>query len=707
MATVEQEFQKAFARHQSGDLPGAEILYRRLRHRAPQNADIPYLLGSLYLQQQDYANALPLLTEAVTRDSSQARYHNNLGVALKELGRRDEACAANERALALQPNSAEAMNNRGILAREQNAIEDAIGWFEKAIAADPSDAQAHNNLGLTLQERIVQNLPMDEFHDQDFAQLDRAEHCFREAIRSNPQFAAAHNNLGVALRLQSRYEEAIGHIERALECDPGSMEAQRNWGLLLYLLGFYDRAEAQLRQILANGDDSQETLCGLANCCRTQGRYPEALSYLNRFLAEETNAVEARFARGQILLQMGHMDEGWAGYEWRLKAPQSPQRAYTQPFWDGSALAGRTLLVHAEQGFGDTFQFIRYLPLIQKDGGRVVFECQPGTKELLQRSQGFDQIVERPAANRTEGGIKHDLQIPLMSLARLFLHPAEQMPGQAPYIHPDPERIELWRQRMADASAAAGASPSSLKVGLIWAGNPKHGNDRNRSMRLADLAPLAQVPGVTLFSLQKGPAEDQAQDAPPGMTLIALGNALTDFADTAGVLANLDVLISVDTSSAHLAGAMGIPIWLMLPFVPDWRWGCAGEQTPWYPSARLFRQPQLRDWANAVSRLTTELERLVVGGALRRIERADALFAAGQFSEAKAVLLPLADGETPHPRALNNLALLYWKEGATAETLRCFERALEIAPSDPTILANCSMIVKTLAEQRPDEQRAR
>ncbi len=593
MATQEQEFRQAFARHQAGDLEAAERGYRRVLAQQPNHAEALYLLGSLHAQRLDYAGALPFLERAVALDPRQARFLNNLGIALKETGRWDEADSAYARALALKPDYPEALNNRGILYRDRGLPAEAIAAFRRATAARPDYADAHNNLGLALQAA---------------EEMEEAAECFHRAVTHDPGFAAAHNNRGAVLRLLGRLDEAAAHVEQALALRPDYAEAHNNWGIILHEMQRAGEAEACFRKALALSPDYPDALLNLGASVQAQGRFDEAVEQFERVLALEPHRHDAHFNQGLIRLMRGELAAGWEGYEWRLRDPKAKPPPYRRPRWDGSPLAGRTLLVHAEQGFGDTFQFVRYLPLIPKDGGRVVFECQPGTKALLAGCAGFDELVERPESNVSDDATPHDVQIPLMSLPRLFPHPAAEPPGREPYIHVPVDKVELWRERLAQVSASVpGHRPENLKVGLVWAGNPTHKNDKNRSASLADFTPLAGIPGVTLYSLQLGPAERQAADPPAGMTLVDLAGAIGDFTDTAAVLTHLDLVISVDTSTAHLAGALGRPLWLLVPFVPEWRWMQDREDSPWYPSLRLFRQPERRNWGPVFARVAQEL----------------------------------------------------------------------------------------------------
>jgi len=270
-------------------------------------------------------------------------------------------------------------------------------------------------------------------------------------------------------------------------------------------------------------------------------------------------------------------------------------RNFTKPQWDGRALEGRTLLLHAEQGLGDAIQFIRYLPLMSQRGGRIIIECYAELQRLFQIMAGRCQIV---ACGQPLPAF--DLHCPLLSLPRVFGTTLSNIPHVVPYLHPDAEEARKWHHRLLWQSRL-------VNVGLAWMGNPAHKNDRSRSIKLARLAPLGQVPGVRFFSLQKGEAAAETKTPPSGMELVDWTQELKDFADTAGLIANLDLVIAVDTAVVHLAGAMGKPVWTLLPFVPDWRWLLEREDSPWYPTMRLFRQNSWGDWDSVITRVVDAL----------------------------------------------------------------------------------------------------
>ncbi len=319
-----------------------------------------------------------------------------------------------------------------------------------------------------------------------------------------------------------------------------------------------------------------------------------------RAVALRPDNADAHWAYGSLLLLNGDFAAGWPEFEWRWrrKTLPWPRRKIQQPLWDGSPLAGRTIYLHAEKSVGDTLQFIRYVPLVQRQGGRTIVECQPALRRLLAANLPVQQwlVPGDPLP-------PCDVYCPLLSLPLALGTTPDTIPAERSYLRVAPEWSQAWRQRMPVSSRL-------LKVGLAWAGSPSEIHDRRRSLSLSQLAPLAQVRGVLYFSLQKGQPAAQARDPAAAVDILDFTGAIADFADTAALISQLDLVICVDTAVAHLAGALGKAVWTLLPFVPDWRWGRAGDSTPWYPTMRLFRQKSRGEWDDPIRRVTEELTRL-------------------------------------------------------------------------------------------------
>ncbi len=362
--------------------------------------------------------------------------------------------------------------------------------------------------------------------------------------------------------------------------------------------GRFGEAEAIARQALAAGTGPLSIWRILVAALRAQGRPAEARPIQEMLVEALPGDLSMRFDLAETLLLLGEFERGWREYHYRYRLPHTMgiERKVQKPRWDGRPMPGKTLLIHDEQGFGDTFQFLRMAPWAKaRSQARLVLEVNHETRGLAQRMGGFDALTLRG-----EAPPPFDEHCEMMSLPMAMGLTLADLPGEPmPYLTADPARLKIWRKRLA-------ALPRPL-VCLVWAGRPTHLNDANRSMTLDQLAPIA-APGITFLSIQKGPAEAAALTPPPGMNLVSLSGDIRDFEDTAAILALADLLISVDSSPVHLAGALGRPVWVMLPFVPDWRWLLDREDTPWYPSVRLLRQARIGDWSGVIERLAADLK---------------------------------------------------------------------------------------------------
>ena len=487
-----------------------------------------------------------------------ARAEFERGRAMAREGKRDAAIAAYRAAIARDPEYAEAHNNLANLLRELGNAEDAAKHYETATRCKPDYALAHFNLACLRQTA---------------GQLDAARDAYGKAIAANPDWAEPHYNLATIDREAGDAERAAAGFRRTVTLEPGHGGGWNNLGLVM----------------------------------RRLGRHAEALAAHARSMAADPDNPRARFNAGMAHLTLGGFEAGWPLYEARIEIASVAKMAGLRtgiPRWRGEPLGRRTLLVEAEQGLGDTIQFVRYLPLLRsRPGAEDASVTLAGDQAMLRLLSGFpgvDRLLEKPS-QRKPLPRGHDLVVSPMSLPAIFETNAATIPAAVPYLHPHPALIAQWASRI-DGTGAGG-----FKVGLVWAGRPQHDNDRNRSITLEDLAPLAKIRGVTLYSLQKGPAEAALANPPKGMKITPLGGRAADFADTAAAVANLDLVISVDTAVAHLAGALGKPIWTLLPYVPDWRWMLERTDSPWYPSMQLFRQEAPGDWAGVLAAVAKTL----------------------------------------------------------------------------------------------------
>jgi Flp pilus assembly protein TadD len=465
-------------------------------------------------------------------------------------------------------------------------VAEAEQIYRQAVQAAPAHARAWCYHGMAC---------------NDLGRYDEAVGSYRRALALRPEFPEALNNLGNTLTQQTRLDEAIDVLRQALRCRPGYTSAYHNLGIVFAQQERLADAEEAFRNVVRLDPNFAEALNGLAAIQFKQGKFADALASYDVALRLKPSLPDARKNRGIARLLLGDFAQGCRDFEARFQCADLSLPALRQPAWDGAPLDGRTILLRAEQGLGDTLQFIRYAPLVKRAGGTVVVECQRPLLPLLAGFAGVDRWVPRGAALPP-----FDVHAPLMSLPGLLGTTLETIPAAIPYLFADPQLVERWRVEL-------GANPA-FKVGIVWKGSSSHRADHVRSARLRDFEPLARVPGVQLFSLQKGEGTEQLAALSGRFPVVDLGSRLDEttapFLETAAVMQLLDLVVTVDTSTGHLAGALGVPYWLALPFVPDWRWLLEREDSPWYPTARLFRQTARGDWAGVFERMATALARL-------------------------------------------------------------------------------------------------
>jgi tetratricopeptide (TPR) repeat protein len=647
-----------------GDAVGA---YRQAIAFRNTSVEAHYNLGNALRRLGRPAEAVPCYERAIELQPNHASALNNLGNTLWDLGQGAGAVACYQRALAIHPDNPEALNNLGNILQDQGKPADAKACFERALILNPNYADAWSNLGAIFRDFddfekaracFMKALELKPNHPNafcnlgavllDLGQFEEATACLERALELNPDYCEAVRNMGTAFQEQDKPDDAAACYRRVLELDPGNTKALNNLGTVLLEQGRLEEAKDCFERALAiyppdsqadpkqnsqpltnlgtvlaqqgkleESRDCQERALALkpenAEACNNlgtalldEGRIEEAEALLARSMALKSRNPEAQMNQSLVQLLQGNYAEGWRNYEGRFARKKGAPRRFPQPTWRGRPLNGQRILLHAEQGLGDSLQFLRYIPLVKAAGGYVILDIQGSLRRLAEQLPGVDELV-----STGDPLPPFDWQCPLMSLPLAFGTRVETIPATVPYLRVPAAAVE----KAAGFAWDADLHRARLRVGLCWAGNPTHAKDRFRSMRLAALEPLMSIEGVHFYSLQMGKDAEQLaafQTGPDSAIaqITDLGPAIGDMADTAALLAHLDLVITVDTSVAHVAGALARPLWLLLPHTPDWRWLLQREDSPWYPTMRLFRQANTGDWSGVVERVREELAKL-------------------------------------------------------------------------------------------------
>lgn len=563
----EQRHASVVARMQANAAPEAIAMAERLLAHDPTDATLLHIAGLAARAQGDLKQAVMWLGRSVALAPRNADFQNSLGVVLRALGQREEAIAAYKRGLAVTPTHA------GILGNYANLLIDK----ERPKGADKEREKARE------QDREI------------------ALGLLRSLAKAHPRDVSSWTRLGEALHGAHQLAGAVKAYRNALVLDPGHPDAAANLGISHRGLDQLEKGALWYRRALHVDPRNVAVWINYASCLRGIEKMDEALAAIDTAIAIDPNNGSAHFARSMILLLMGRLAEGWKEYEWRWRTTILVSRPFPQPRWDGRPFPGKSLLVHTEQGMGDLLNFVRFMPAVKALGGTVVLEIQPELARMMDRYPGVDMMFERGGPPPPT-----DLQLPLLDLPSVLGVTLENVAQDSSYLTAPSGKVEPWRQRL---------QASALKVGLVWAGNPDHANDRRRSIPAALVQPLLNVRGANFYSLQVGAKSGDAQLF--GRKIIDLSPELTDWTETAGALMNLDLLITVDTSVAHMAGALGRPVWVLLPIECDFRWMLHREDTPWYPSMRLFRQVNRGDWAEVIARVAQALTQLAAPHAKR------------------------------------------------------------------------------------------
>jgi len=617
-------FVQGLAMHRSGQLKDAERIYNQILASRPDHFDSRHLLGVTFLQTGNYAEAVRQIDLALKRNRHNVHALSNRGAALKELGRFDEAMASYDRLLKTAPDYAEGYSNRGVVLHALKRYEGALASYDRALALRPDYPDALCNCAATLHQlgrfeeavascdrALALHANTAEVHSNranSLHGLGRYEEALTSCDRAlvlRPDYAEAHSNRGNALHELHRFEDALAAYGRAIALQPQFAEAWSNHGNALQELRRFDEALGSYDQSIVLRPDYAETHSNRGNALKELCRFDEALASYDRAVTLRPNLADGHFSAAICRLMLGDFERGWQQHEWRRDTAQlrAVKRNFPQPQWLGTDdLAGKTILLHHEQGFGDSLQFCRYVPKVVERAGCVIFEVPKALHTLMQSLPGPIQIIARgdPLPD-------FDVHCPLLSLPLAFATRIETIPSQMPYLSAPTDKIEAWRNRLG--------THDSLRVGLVWAGDPRkqtpgaHRIDRQRSLTFDQLAPIFQVLDCKFYSLQKGgDAVAQLHSSALRHRVVDWSEDFHDFSDTAALIDNLDLVIAVDTSVAHVAGALGKPLWLINRYNTCWRWLLDRDDSPWYPSLRQFRQDSTRQWDPVMARIAAALQ---------------------------------------------------------------------------------------------------
>ena len=659
MTQLRDKLATAVAYHKGGQLAHAERLYREILRVDSGHADALHLLGVAAHQRGDHRTAVDHISRALMRNSRSAMYHSNLGVSCRGLGQLSRAESAFRSAIALAAGDANLHYNLGNVLNDQQRFAEAADCFRRCLSINPNHADAHNNLGNTLkeigrvdegiahhQQAIVLRSQFPEAHFnlgnayrakenlhaaitsyqraieqrpdyaeawvnlgstyKDLGALDKAEAGFQRALGVRPDCADARFNLGAVLKEQDRDEDALDCFNRTLKIRPESSEAHNAVGSVLQRLRRFDDAEAHYRQALELDPQSAEGHNNFATLFQERRQLDKAEDCYNRALAVRPDYAEARLNRSLVYLLRGDLERGWAEYEsrWRL---DPDRRNFPEPVWNGSSLAEKTILVYAEQGVGDEILFASCIPDLLRRAGRCFLECDRRLMPLFARSFPAAEILPRPfetACGPAASRPPFDVQIATGSLPRYLRPTAAAFPRAERYLTPDRSRCAEWWDRFRELG-------EGLTVGISWRGGRKATDRRARSTTLDQWGDLLSRPGCQFVNLQYGDCRNELAEISRDRGIVIHdwpeANPLHDLDNFAAQIAALDLVISVDNATVHMAGALGVPTWVLLPFAPDWRWMLDRDDSLWYPSVRLHRQSQPGRWDDVFDRVQSAL----------------------------------------------------------------------------------------------------
>jgi tetratricopeptide (TPR) repeat protein len=569
---------------QAGQLAAAEKCGREALAIDAGHAESLHLMGLLSFASKQFDLAIEWFAQAIRQNPDVADYFSNLGIALQHQDRLEEAIKSFDRALQLKPDFTAVWYKLGQILHQLKRLDEAVLSFDQALATDPNHLEAANVSAVLHFEA--------ERYQEAIARLDRS-------LQIKPDQGGAVQLKSICLLRLKRYEEALAECSRALALAPQDAETAHNVGLALHKLGRNEEAVVYFDRALVLNPRFLLSLSMRGTSLQELHRFDEAIASFDAAVAIDPQFADAHWNAALLRLLIGDFEAGWAGREWgrKVSALGFVDRRFTQPMWLGEVpIAGKTILLHSDEGFGDTIQFTRYATLVAQLGARVILEVQDALHPLLSGIEGVSLCLPKTGVALPE----FDLHCPLSSLPVGFKTRLETIPSAVSYLPALPDApVQQWRARLG--------AHDRPRVGLVWSGNPAHGNDRNRSMSLSAMSAILDA-DASFISLQKDPRSDDQATLLARAEIVDLTSHLTDFVETAALISCLDLVITVDTSVGHLAGALGRPTWILLPYRPDYRWLLGRDDSPWYPSVRLFRQDARRDYARVIERVRAELQ---------------------------------------------------------------------------------------------------
>ncbi|MGN7610512.1 tetratricopeptide repeat protein [Magnetococcales bacterium HHB-1] len=694
----EQHKYQARCALQKKDLATAQQLYTTLYRQLPEDIEVLEGLGQLAIHEQRMAEAIDYLERAMIQAPHRASLLNLLGMAHAESGSIARAITLFETAVHHKYKIAEYHYNLGSALKKSGELTKALAVFHRASELSPRSSEIHLNIG---------NIHLLE------KRWKKAITAYHIALSFNPDYYTAHLNLGMAYKGAENIDKAIIHCQQAIRLQPDNPLPQINLGSVYHGKGFYCQAENCYRKALFLDSSHAMAHVNLASVYMDLRRYGEARQLLDRALALDPEYGEAHLHLSFCLLREGNLKRGWREYEWRWQTERLSMRSFRQPLWDGRLLFQQTLLVWTEQGAGDAIHFIRYLSWIRPMVQRLILLCDQSLKRLFSCLTDIDQRIQFG-----EPQPDFDFHIPLLSIPSRIYGICPTIPNTTPYLVPPPDAVADWSEVLENLSG--------LRVGIVWQGNPGHGNDLERSLPLASFAPLTQIPEVTLIALQMGPGEEQLETLYPGIDIHILPRKRHDFADTAALLMHLDLVITPDTATAHLAGALRRPCWMVLPDPSDWRWFTDIDKTVWYPSLRLFRQHKPSDWYDVIHDMAAALRahlqdktaliphetntmsdhpvRSFIHPLMQKLREGYQLFESGKIDQTTALCASLCR-QFPESDAVWHLqGVLFLQTGEAKQAYYALQRAIQINPYPANYHAHLGGALMALKSMKEAEQ---